>query len=115
MEVHADATRVSTTEVASRLQTLLGTKVTALIAGRADPKAIGEWARGERNPQPEAEQRLRNAYQIAALLLRYESPETVRAWFMGMNPMLDDRAPALVIGEDPTSVLKAARAFVATS
>ena len=41
------------------------------------------------------------------------SIETVRAWFVGMNPDLDDRAPALVLGEDPVGVLQAARAFLA--
>ena len=62
--------------------------------------------------------RLRAAFQIAELLIQSESPQTVRAWFMGMNPQLDDRSPALVLaaeGNDQVQVrdvLHAARAFL---
>ena len=59
-----------------------------------DAKAVGQWARGLRSPHPDAERRLRDAYQVVGLLLEYDAPETVRAWFGGMNPHLDDQAPA---------------------
>jgi hypothetical protein len=105
---------VRVAEVARYLQDLLGQKLTALVAGVQDPKAVGEWARGKRHPQPEAEQRLRAALQVSELLLQYESPQTVRAWFSGMNPHLDDRAPALVIAEGgAVDAMQAARAFLA--
>ena len=35
------------------------------------------------------------------------------AWFIGMNPDLDDRAPALMLAEEPQEVLLAARNFLA--
>ena len=66
-----------------------------------------------RSPQPDSELRLRHAYQIAQLLIQHELAETVRAWFLGMNPELEDEAPAVVIGEDPQRVLQAARTFLA--
>src|SRR5712692_2701141 len=94
---HERAMRASPAELAAYLQDLFGQKLVALIAGVDDPKAIGAWARGKRRPQPEAERRLRAAVQIAELLLQYEAPQTVRAWFVGMNPYLDDRSPTLVI------------------
>ncbi len=59
------------------------------------------------------ERRLPNAYQVAQVIVQTESPETVRAWFIGMNPELDDQPPALVIVDDPLRVLQAARIFVA--
>jgi hypothetical protein len=59
------------------------------------------------------EQRLRHAFQIVQLLLERESAETVRAWLVGMNPELEDRAPVLLLAEEPTRVLQAARAFLA--
>jgi hypothetical protein len=59
------------------------------------------------------EQRLRDAYGVAQPLLEVEDPDTVRAWLLGMNPLLDDRAPAAVLAEDPDAVLRAARFFVA--
>jgi hypothetical protein len=37
----------------------------------------------------------------------------VQAWLLGMNPLLDDRAPAVVLSEDPAAVMRAARYFVA--
>ena len=99
--------------VVETLQDVLGQRLTAVIADVSDAKAVGKWSRGGRSPQPESEQRLRNAFHVVQLLLQRESPATVRAWFMGMNPELEDRAPALMIGEDPTRVLQAARTFLA--
>jgi hypothetical protein len=113
LEGHVAAVRSSLPDVARELEGLLGQRLTAVIAGVADAKAVGKWARGERAPRPDAEQRLRDAYYVASLLLQAESPSTVRAWFSGMNPELDDRAPALVLSEDPGRMLQAARTFLA--
>jgi hypothetical protein len=110
---HRDAVRGSMSTIAGTLQDLLGQKMTAVIAGVSDARAVSEWARGTRRPHPKAEERLRNAYQIAKLLEADESRETVRAWFIGMNPDLDDHPPALVIAENPVRVLQAARIFLA--
>ena len=85
----------------------------AVIAGVSDAKAVGKWARGERSPHPEAERRLRDAYHITQLLLQSEDSETLRAWFIGMNPSLDDQAPALLLADNPQAVLGAARNFLA--
>jgi hypothetical protein len=111
--VHGLATRLEVSALVQLLQDVLGQRLVAVIAGVRDAKAVGKWARGERAPHPEAEQRLRQAFQIAQLLLQHESAETIRAWFMGMNPDLDDRAPALVLAENPQHVLQAARVFLA--
>lgn len=110
---HDRATRASVPEMATYLQDLFGQKLTALMAGSKDPKAVGKWARGERVPHPGIVQRLRDIYQVAEFLLQSESRQTVQGWFMGMNPQLGDRAPAIVIGEYPTEVMQAARAFLA--
>lgn len=96
----------------ANLQEVLGQRLTAVIAGTTDGKAVWQWAKGERRPHPQTEKRLPDAYQVARLLLEREAPEVVRAWFIGMNPELDDTAPALVIAEDPKLVLSAARAFL---
>jgi hypothetical protein len=57
-------------------------------------------------------ERLRSAYEIAWLLRQVESPETVVGWFIGVNPELDDRPPALEIADRPAAVMQAARAFL---
>lgn len=110
---HERAVRATVPEMATYLQDLFGQKLTALMVGSRDPKAVGKWARGEREPHPEVVERLRAAFQVAEFLLQAESRQAVRAWFMGMNPQLGDRAPALVIGESPIDVMQAARAFLA--
>jgi hypothetical protein len=84
----------------------------AVIAGVSDVKAVGEWARGQRNPAPEALARLRDAHHVLSILRRHEAPDTIRAWFRGMNPDLEDKSPALTLRENPQAVLAAARAFV---
>jgi hypothetical protein len=111
--IHARTARLGVPAIVGSLQDILGQRLVAVIADVSDAKAVGKWARGQRSPHPETEERLRNAYQIAQLLLERESPDTVRAWFIGMNPDLDDHAPALVLRENPLHVLQAARSFLA--
>jgi hypothetical protein len=66
------------------------------------------------HPSPDIERRLRDAFGVAQILLQVESLQAVRGWFLGMNPELDDRSPALVIADEPGLVADAARIFVAT-
>jgi len=44
-------------------------------------------------------------------LLETDGPDVARGWLIGMNPMLNDQAPGLVLADDPDSVLFAARAY----
>ena len=104
-------------EIARYLQDLLSRRLTAVIAGVKDGKTIARWAAGETSDVrgPEKERRLRTAYQIAYMLLQSsDSPQTEKAWFMGLNPQLGDTSPAEAIREDRLQdALAAARAFVA--
>jgi len=111
--VHGLATRLELPALVRTLQEVLGQRMVAVIAGVSDVKAVGKWARGERTPHPDADRRLRDAFQITQLLLQNESASTVRAWFTGMNPDLDDQSPALMLPEHPQDVLLAARNFLA--
>jgi hypothetical protein len=116
VRAHERTVRANPAEMASFLQDLVGQKLTALATGIDDPKAIGKWARGERVPRGDAARRLRDAFQVAMLISLGESPETARAWLVGMNPHLDDRAPAAVFAAFPDGgerVMRAARAFLA--
>ena len=113
-EAHRKAVESNIADVVGYLQEVLGQKLVAYVAGVADPRTVARWAAGERAPRAEHEQRLRCAYQTFQLLLAEESPHTVRAWFLGLNPQLDDQSPAQSIREgDFRDVLVAAKAFLA--
>jgi len=108
------ASELAITEVTSALQTVLGQRLTALIGGVRDPKLVAEWVRGARTPPAETQARLRSAWDVTRLLLQADAPDTIRAWFIGMDPFLDDQPPAVVMASDPDRVLRAAHSFLAT-
>ena len=108
---HAHIDR-SVSDIAGVLQSHLGQKLVAHMAGLADAKAIGKYARSERTPQTDAEKRLRAAYLVLTIMLDDESAHTARAWFIGMNPQLDGEAPADVIRDGRfKEVLAAVRSY----
>ena len=97
--LHRESVTAPLHEVASSLEAVLGQPLTAYIAGVREGKTVHRWATGAITSTRDvaAEQRLRAAYQVSRTLLLHDAPPTVRAWFMGMNPELDDEAPADVI------------------
>jgi hypothetical protein len=95
------------------LQDALGSRLTALLMRVEDARVLDDWTRGEALPDANIERRLRDAFDITILLLQEESPQAVRRWFLGMNPELDDRSPALVLADEPELVAEAARNFFA--
>lgn len=79
--------------------------------GRPAPSTAGRQASVA--PRAGHEQRLRCTYQTFQLLLAEETPDTVRARFLGLNPELDDESPAQRIHDGTfRDVLIAAKAFV---
>jgi len=109
---HARAVATSVADIAGYLEEHLGRRLTALMVGIADSREVGRWAKGEYTPRHDSEVALRAGYQVFQLLADVESPHTVRAWFIGMNPQLDDESPveAIAAGRQ-RSVLAAARAY----
>ncbi len=91
---------------------VLGSRLTAHLAD-VDVSTVSRWKAGISEPRPDTEQRLRGAHQVARMLLTVDSVDTVRSWFIGMNPELDDDAPLDVIASgDVKAVLTAARSFI---
>jgi len=115
-QAHKLSLQVSIEGAAKFLQEILSRKLTAYIAGVKDAKTVTRWANGEVTEIRVAhEQRLRTAYEIVQLLLQFDAPQTVRAWFIGMNPQLDDASPAETIrGGQFKEAMGAARAFIAS-
>lgn len=110
---HLHTTRLAIANIAETLQDVLGQKLTAHLAGLTDTKAIGEYAKGTRTPRPEVESRLRLAFQVFQIIVDADSDHVARAWFIGLNPQLNDDTPADAIRNDRLKdVVIAARAFV---
>lgn len=110
---HRLAVSYSIADIAGFLQETLGQALVAYMAGVSNGRTVGEWARGSRVPRPEADRRLRAAFQIFHTLQRDDDPFTIRAWFVGLNPQLDDVSPAEAISEDRLKdAMVAARAFL---
>ncbi len=93
----------------------LGPKLTAFIVER-DVQTVTRWARDQQTPpQDEVERKLRATFDVLQLLLSAgDSRHVVRAWFVGMNPQLDDASPAESMAAGHLrEVMAAARAFAA--
>lgn len=108
-----DLWTVADSRAVAYLNGVLGPRLTAEIARVSNADRVDQWARGQAAPPSDSRPNLRVAFRIIKLLEPYEDPETVQAWFVGMNFILGDRAPALVIADDPDAVMRAAYAFVA--
>jgi hypothetical protein len=103
---------MSVAQMAAFLQDALGQRLVAYMTGLKDAKQVSRWSSGANAPRPETEKRLRAAMQVFGLLQEVESPHVIRAWFVGINPQLEDRAPVDAIREGEfRDVLAAARAF----
>ncbi len=113
-QAHRTTIQSSVPDMAAYLQEVLGQKLTAHIAGVSDPRTVNRWIKGEREPRPDAEARVVATFQVFQLMLSEEAPQTIRAWFLGLNPQLGDQSPteALRAGEF-RATLGAAKAFLA--
>lgn len=114
--VSEEATRLPIDAVATYLQEQLGQKLTAYLSGVTDPKMVGRWAAGKAQPRDEREMRLRDAFKATKMLVAAFGAQTAKAWWVGSNTRLDDRAPAAIVrgATDPDMlrfVVPAARAF----
>jgi hypothetical protein len=117
LEAYDQSIRLTLPDVVARLNEILSPKIVAYIAEVGETRAPKDWARGERTPKADIEARLRMALRIALFLVEHDSPGVVQAWFQGLNPQLNDEAPARLLRTQPAEdagppVLAAARAFV---
>jgi hypothetical protein len=112
-QAHRQTVESTPDDMASFLQDALGQKLVAYIANVSAPRTVARWVANERKPGSDAEERLSAAFYIFRLLTTVESSHVVRAWFAGLNPLLDDTSPATVIREGRfREAAAAAKAFV---
>jgi hypothetical protein len=117
LEAHSYAMRTAFPQVAAELRELLGAKLVAYLGGVGETRAVHQWADGDRTPSDEVQQRLRFALRIALPIANADSPAIAQAWFQGLNPQLDDRAPARLLrdgdlDEVGPAIVAAERAFL---
>lgn len=105
-------------ELVDRLRDLLGATLVAYLASAQETSTVRRWAdpSDSLTPSGAVMDRLQAAYEIAVLLAEKDSTSVVQAWFQGMNPRLDDSAPARLLREGELDdvahdVFAAARAF----
>src|SRR5437870_2254307 len=78
--------------MAEYLQEQLGQRLAAYIAGVADPKMVGKWARRRHHPRGITPDRLRTAYEVTKLIASAYNAETAKSWLLGSNSRLDDES-----------------------
>jgi hypothetical protein len=109
------AFRIETPTLVKGLTDVLGARMVALIGGAKSTRSVRAWLAGDY--APDNLDQLRLAHQIVQILLERDQPDVVRAWFSGINEMLDDENPALLLaqqGDEPSvarRLMRAARAF----
>jgi hypothetical protein len=112
---HHDTSKLGIHEVVRRLNRHLGATLVATLSGSKDPKAPYRWAREDGNtPSESASQRLRAAHRIWTVLADAEGEHTTRAWFVGLNPLLEEDSPVMALREGHIKeVISAADMFLA--
>ena len=96
---------------------ILTPRLVTYLAGEQDTSVVKGWAKERGAPAPEVDARFRVARNIALLPREHDQPSVVQAWFIGLNPELDDNVPLRVLREQSVAiagpeVMSAARAFI---
>jgi hypothetical protein len=117
LAAHRQATTAVLSEIVEELARILGKKLTAYIGGVKDVRAVERWIAGA-EAYNNAEGRIRLAFQMAKTISSKEDNRVVQAWFIGLNPELNDRSPIRLLREGhPETVgpklMGAVRAFLA--
>lgn len=100
-------------EVLACLADALGESIACLAVGSPTGEVLAKWASGDVVPPSQVEVRARATLDAVRTLAVKEGRGTIRAWFIGSNPYLSDRSPAITLSIEPSRVLGAARNFVA--
>lgn len=116
LRAHEDSVGLPFAELISQLREILGVRLVGYLGGVKSTRSVSTWAEGTASPSEIDQERLRHAFHAAALLRDRYDATTVQSWFKGMNPALDDDAPARVLREaDPMDgardVIAAAKSF----
>ena len=111
------AVMTSSEEQARFVIETVGARIATAAVGLRDARAVRGWARGQHIKHSHAQQRLQELYQVVWAVAEAYSPAVSAAFLRGTNPHLGDRAPLVVLAEDPPdkagpALLAAARRLI---
>lgn len=99
--VHKRSITVPAADQARFLQDVLGARLAAASLGLKDTRTLQSWARGGPIKGADHGHRLQALYRVATTLTEAFTPAVAAAFLRGSNPTLGDRAPMLVLADDP--------------
>jgi len=113
VRAHEIAMASSIREIVSQLVHALGATMVAALGGVSETRAVKQWMTDR---EPQRQNTLRFALQLAWIIGEKSDRDTARAWFQGVNPYLHDAVPLLLLRERPLievqgPLMSAARAF----
>jgi hypothetical protein len=113
IDSHTHAMSIGIGSVVDQLVDFLGLTMVAAIGGVGETRAVQQWIAGR---EPQRQNVLRFALQLALMIATEEDKSVARAWFQGSNPLLGDRIPLMMLRNDPLEdvqgpLMGAARSF----
>lgn len=98
---HKQSVRVPPDEQAAFVQEVLGSRLAAAALGLKDTRTLSNWARGGPIRSADAEHRLQVLFRIIIAIDCAFGPAVAAAFLRGSNPALSDRAPLIVLADEP--------------
>lgn len=96
-----EASSLPIDRVVTRLRSAIGVRLVAYVGGATSTSTVTAWADGNTVPDADTASRLRTTFEVTLILAQRLDPTTMTTWFKGMNPELNDEAPARVVRESP--------------
>jgi len=98
-EAHKRSVREPASEQARAVAADLGGRLAAACLGLKDTRTLGSWARGGPIKGRDAEHRLQVLFHVTTAVATAFTPAVAAAFWRGSNPLLDGRAPMLVLAD----------------
>lgn len=97
---HKRSVQLPAAEQAAFVRDVLGARLAAASLGLKDTRTLQSWAGGGQIKGPDQGHRLQALYRAAYAVAEGFSPAVAAAFLRGSNPILEDRAPAMVLADD---------------
>lgn len=94
-------------EQARYVQTTLGSRLAAACLGLKDTRTLASWVGGGPIKAVDGEHRLQVLFRATLAIEAAFSPAVAAAFLRGANPVLGERAPMLVIADQPPAQAEA--------